>query len=136
MPRESIAMSHGEVIDFLQDKRWMVLGTIDGDGGPWADAVACVLREETLVFRVPASSRSYANMQRDGRVCLATDQYPTYYEIKGVTAHGHARLVGGGGVLAGVPDPVQPGDEGDGALYAISLDDVASFDFAKIKNKV
>ena len=142
MPRESIAMALEESVDFLKTQRWVALGTLEPDGAPWSDAAAFALEGCTLYFKVPVGSRSRANIQRDDRVCCATDQWPSYYEIKGVTAHGRARRVTGGeasraeAALAGVPDPVEPGASMEMALYAIPLDDLVAFDFAKIKRKV
>ena len=58
------------------------------------------------------------------------DEYPTYYEIRGVTVHGRAEPV---------DDPQLTRRVGlDGAdlqIFALALDDVLSFDFAKIERK-
>ncbi len=139
MPRESIAMSREELLAFLKDERCLALGTLDESGRVWPDAAACLLQGETLYFRIPRRSRSHANIRRDARVCCSLDRFPSYYEIKGATLHGMAREVSDRAVrpaLDGLPDPVTGRDDADGAFYAIGLDDVASFDFAKIKRRV
>ncbi|MEE9285771.1 MAG: pyridoxamine 5'-phosphate oxidase family protein [Dehalococcoidia bacterium] len=142
MPRESIAMDRQEVLDFLRGQRRLVLGTLDPDGAPWADAAPCVLRGDVLFFWIPRDSRSFANIQRDGRACCALDQYPSYYEIKGATLHGRAVEVRDAIALeqaraafelaGGSRDGDLPGD---GAVFCMGLDDVVSFDFAKIKTR-
>ena len=88
MPREPIAMSTEEVAAFIGPKPWIVLGTLDEDGSPWGDLAASLIDGERIVFAVPAGTRAAANIERDPRVVCMNDQYPTYYEIKGVTVHG------------------------------------------------
>ena len=133
MPRERIDMSRGEVLDFLREEQRLVLGTLDADGTPWADAAPCSLQGEVLYFSIPRDSRSLANIQRDDRVCCSLDQYPTYYEIKGATLHGHAVAVTDPATLATIRFDRSP--RGDAAVFGIGLDDVVSFDFAKLKNR-
>ena len=133
MPRERIDMSLGEVLDFLRGERRLVLGTLDADGTPWADAAPCSLQSEVLYFSIPRDSRSFANIQRDDRVCCSLDRYPTYYEIKGATLHGHAVAVNDAATLDKIV--FDQSARGDAAMFGVGLDDVVSFDFAKLKNR-
>ena len=141
MPRESIAMTYEAVLAVLEEERWAALGTVDPDAGVWPDIVPMMMEGERVYFRVPAGSRSHANIQRDDRVCCAVDRYPTYYEIKGITAHGHATPVGAdvaervSRALDGVGDPIDAAAKNEGLIYSIGLDDLTSFDFAKIKRQ-
>jgi nitroimidazol reductase NimA-like FMN-containing flavoprotein (pyridoxamine 5'-phosphate oxidase superfamily) len=138
VPRERIEMSRAEVLDFLRDERWMVLATLDADGGPFGDIVPVVLDDETFYFRVLRGTRSHANIARDDRVCCSSDRFPSYYEIKGVTVHGRAREVTDPVVAGRVAPRLSEGVpevEAGGAFYALGLDDVSSFDFAKIRNQ-
>ena len=83
-----------------------------------------------------AGTRAASNIQRDPRVVCMNDQYPTYYEIKGVTIHGRAEPVDDPALAARLPsDPIDR-DAADRTVYAVPLDDVTSFDFTKIKAKV
>ena len=126
MPRESIAMSRREVLDFLAARRWVLLATLAPGGAPTAEIAPCALAAGRLYFAVPPGSRSARNLERDPRACCANDEYPTYYEIRGVTAHGRAR-----------PEPARPaGLDLPGELYSLGLDDVLGFDFAKIRRKL
>ena len=140
MPRESIAMTYEAVLAVLKEERWAALGTVDQVAGVWPDIVPMTLEGERVYFRVAAGSRSQANIQRDDRVCCAVDRYPTYYEIKGITAHGRATLVGEDAAervsqaLDGARDPTYAGNR-EGQIYSIGLDDLTSFDFAKIVKK-
>ena len=131
-------MSHDEGLEFLRAQSWVALATLDADGGVWGDIAACFVEGETLYVRIPRRGRSHDNIVRDPRVSCMADQYPAYYEIKGVTVHGSATAVDNEGLrgrLEALDDPL--GRHGhEGAVYAVPLDDVVSFDFAKIKAKV
>ena len=134
MARERIEMSAEEVGAFLGRQRWVVLGTLDPSGAPEADLAVCGLAGATLYFGVERGSRSARHIAHDARVCCANDQFPTYYEIAGVTAHGRARPVTDAAEIARARAVI--GDTADRAIYALPLDDVVSFDFAKIQNRV
>jgi hypothetical protein len=123
MGRERIEMTPVEVHTFLGAQRWVVLATLDDDGTPVGDLVPATLREDRLCFVVPAGSRPHDNIERDPRVACAADEFPSYYEIRGAVVHGRA---------------VRAGESRLGAEwveYDLPLDDVASFDFRKIRGK-
>ena len=124
MPREAITMTRAELLAFLGTQRWVALGTLDPDGTPVGDVVPAVLDGERLRFAVPRDSRADDNIRRDPRVSCAADEFPSYYEIRGMVAHGRAEP-------HGAPDRLGPAWR----EYAIALDDVASFDFRKVRNK-
>jgi nitroimidazol reductase NimA-like FMN-containing flavoprotein (pyridoxamine 5'-phosphate oxidase superfamily) len=125
MARESIGMSPEEIRALLATTRWVVLGTLGADGEPVADLARCALVGERLCFAVPPGSDVQRRIERDPRVCAATDRYPSYYEIRGVTLHGRAE-----------PAAAPPALAGAGATYSLALDDTLSFDFSKIRLKV
>ncbi len=136
MPRESIAMSNEELTDFIGAKPWVVVGTLDEDGSPWGDVSASLIEGGQLIFAVPNGTRAAANIERDPRVVCMNDQYPTYYEIKGVTIHGRAQRLDDPALMARLPsDPIDR-NAADRTVYAVPLDDITSFDFTKIKAKV
>jgi hypothetical protein len=126
MPRESIAMTAGELREFLAGMRWALLATLTPDGSPRGSAVRARLESERVCFVVTRGSQTHADLERDARACLATDQYPTYYEIKGASLHGVAEAVAAPETLVLAPDEL---------AYALPLDDVVSFDFGKIERK-
>ena len=136
MPRESIAMSNEELTAFIGAKPWVVVGTLDEDGSPWGDVAASLIEGGQLLFALPGGTRAAANIERDPRVVCMNDQYPTYYEIKGVTVHGRALRLDDPALAARLPsDPIDR-DTTDRTVYTVPLDDVTSFDFTKIKAKV
>ena len=146
MPREhaQITMTREELLAFLGQDRRLVLGTIAADGGPWGDAVAYALHDERVFFRVPLRTRSLANIRRDSRVCCVVESHPlgsSYYQIKGAIVHGKAEEARSGtlpgkvrSALDAAPDPVEPARK-DGVVFSVGLEDVASFDFGKIKHR-
>jgi len=124
VPREAIAMTRDELLAFLGAQRWMALATLDPDGTPSGELAPVMLAGERLRFAVARGSRAHENVVRDPRVACAADEFPSYYEIRGATVHGSAEACDTAGRLG--PDWVE---------YELALDDVASFDFRKIRNK-
>lgn len=124
-------MSGDELHQFLAVQDWMVLATVDPDGSPAGDVVPAVLAEERLYFAVAPEGPSHRNLGRDPRACCAADAFPSYYEIRGAMVHGRAETA-----------TTPPGEHAvaraaaaGAVVFALPLDDVASFDFAKIRNK-
>jgi predicted pyridoxine 5'-phosphate oxidase superfamily flavin-nucleotide-binding protein len=136
MPRETIEMSGEESAAFLAGQEWVVLATLDPDGSPWADVVPSIVRDDRLFFRVPAGGRSERNIRRDARVCCTQDENQSYFEIRGVIAHGEAERIASGRSPAEIetrPDPLHPEEAPSGEVYSIVLGDLVSFDFARIR---
>jgi hypothetical protein len=139
MPREhfDITMTPDELDEFLGSFHRLSLGTNDRDGGTWGDCVAYQFDGERVFFRVPAGSRSLANIGADDRVCCTVESHPSgasYYAIRGALLHGRAVEESDGRVppaLEAVPDPVD-GEVSAGPVFSVGLDDVVSFVFAKI----
>ena len=139
MPKESIAMTPDELRDFLRKDARLMLATLAEDSKPWGDAVAYVLKDDRIYFRVPNNAPSLGNIRRDNRVACVVESHPKgseYYAIKAATAHGQAQEGSNSGVdeaLAAVPDPVAPDAPREGVVFSVGLDNVASFAFEKIK---
>jgi hypothetical protein len=114
-PRESIAMTADEARSFLGSRAAAVLATVGADGMPDAALAACRVDGDAVVVD-DLDARARASIGHDARVAVAVEQCASYYEIRGVTAHGTAR------------------DLGTGA-YAVALTDLVAFDFAKIRER-
>ena len=145
MPREHghIKLTTDELAEFAAQQTRCIVATVDADGAPWGDAAACVFRDGRLYFRVPTSTRTFQNVQKDGRVCCTLESHPAgseYYTIKGALLHGRATPTRAPSrelaeALAQLPDPVTGAPLEDGAIFSVGTDDVASFDFAKIQRR-
>jgi hypothetical protein len=142
MPRESISMSVEEWRGFLASQRWFVLGTLEPDGSPSARLVPGALDAGALYFAVPEASREQRNLSRDSRACCANDEFPSYYEIRGATVHGRARLLADPAQCARIAARLDPSalpgwpSGAELAIWWLPLDDVFSFDFGRIRNRV
>ena len=110
--RPDISMSRDEIEAFLATQRRVVVVALDGDApvGTVADLelvdgeIAVTLRADDIVTKLLAV---------DDRVCVIAEQFPDYYEIKGVAAHGRAAFA-------------------EATRFTLGLDDTTSFDFGKI----
>lgn len=139
-----INMSAEELATFASEQLRCIVATVDANGGPWGDAVACTFRNQRLYFGVPNGTHTLLNLQGDPRVCCTIESHPTgseYYTIKGAMLHGRAERLAAGSspdideAIAALPDPVS-GKSGDGrVIFSVGTDDVASFDFAKINRR-
>jgi len=136
----AIKMSRDEVAHFVATQTRCVVATLDAGGAPWGDAAACVFHDGALYFRIPSDTRTARNLSADRRVCCALESHPAgadYYTIKAAMLHGRAFSAEGAspevlGALEQLPDPVTGAPNRDGLVFGVGLDDVVSFDFAKI----
>ena len=113
--RPDISMTPDEIVTFLATQTRAVVAALDGDA-PVGTVAALRLDGDELEVTLRADDEVRALLGVDERVCVIAEQFPTYFEIKAVCAHGHARFVDG---------PA-------GATFRLGLDDVTSFDFAKL----
>jgi len=140
VPREhaTITLTSDEVVNFIAGESTCFLGTLDPDGSPWGDVVACFYRDGRLWFRLAAGSRSLRNVEADPRVCCTLEaEGPDYYDNVSAMVHGEASPLGDGAPLAeldALPDPVA-GTPIDGPVFGVDLEHVVSFDFAKIQRR-
>ena len=125
MPRERISMSDTELRAFLDKQSWMLLVTLDASGAANTALVRTAREGDQMLFELAEDDEAAHNLKHDPRACVANDEYPTYYEIRGATLHGEA---------VPVAEASELGGEGL-CVYALGMDDVVSFDFAKIENK-
>lgn len=112
--RPDISMSSDEIRAFLATQDHGVVVALDA-GAPVGTVAPIRLVDGMLRVTVDPGDPVAALLAGDPRVCVIAEQFPHYYEIKGVAAHGIAR-----------PSAAA------GATFTLSLDDVTSFDFAKL----
>ena len=146
MPREhaSIKLEPPELAEFASGETRCIVASLDAQGAPWGDAAACLFRGGRLYFRLARGSRSLANLGRDPRVCCTLESHPEgagYYTIRGAMFHGRAEAPAAAdrpsleAAFGALPDPVTGRPDPDGAIFGVGADDVASFDFAKIRRR-
>ena len=113
--RPDITMTPAEIRTFLGTQPRVVVGALDG-GAPVGTVADLRLTPDGVEVTLAADDPVRVCLAADDRVCVVAEQFPTYYEIKGVCAHGLAEPVDGVG----------------GRRFRLGLDDVTSFDFGKL----
>ena len=138
MPREhaAITLTSQEVVDFVSGQTQCIVATLDPDGSPWGDVAACAYREGRLYFRLAEGSRARRNLEADPRVCCTLEaQGADYYANISAMVHGTATPFDGPfAELDALADPVA-GTPTAGAVFGVDLEQVVSFDFAKIQRR-
>lgn len=136
---DAIKMTEDEVASFLTTQAYCILATLDPDGSPWGDAVACAFDRDKLYFSVPKSSRSARNLHGDTRVCCTMESRgDDYYSVRSAMVHGNARPTANGTAparLGDLPDPVDGVPSDDAETFELELEHVVSFDFGKIQRR-
>ncbi len=113
--RPDISMSPGEIAAFLATQTRVIVAALDGNA-PVGTVAGARLSGAEVEITLRDDDPVQALLASDDRVCVIAEQFPAYYEIKGVTAHGRARFV----------------DDAARTTFRVGLDDVTSFDFAKL----
>ena len=113
--RPDITMSHHEIAAFLETQSRAIVVALD-DGAPVGTVADIELVHGELSVTLRAGDVVAELLAIDDRVCVIAEQFPDYYEIKGVSAHGRAAFTAAGGRTR----------------FTLGLDDTTSFDFGKI----
>lgn len=113
--RPDISMTPSEARAFLATQPRAVVGALDA-GAPIGTVADLRVVGDELEVTLAVDDPVRVALAVDDRVCVVAEQFPTYYEIKGVCAHGRAAPVDGVG----------------GRAFRLPLDDVTSFDFGKL----
>src|SRR6476469_6453891 len=86
-------MSDEEVADFLEGAMKVQVATIGGDGVPHLTTLFYVLDEGRIAFWTYGRSQKIANLRRDDRITCLVEDGEDYFELRGVSITGRARLV-------------------------------------------
>jgi hypothetical protein len=113
--RPDITMSRAEIEAFLTTQSRGIVVALDGSA-PVGTVADLSFADGEITVTLRAEDPVAALLARDGRVCVMAEQFPTYYEIKGVAAHGRA-------VVECIDGRTR---------FTVGLDDTTSFDFGKV----
>ena len=113
--RPDISMSADEVRGFIATQRRAVVAALDAEA-PVGTVADLRLVEAAVEVTLADDDPMRVVLAVDDRVCVVAEQFPTYYEIRGVAVHGRAQPVDGIG----------------GRTFRVGLDDLTSFDFGKL----
>jgi nitroimidazol reductase NimA-like FMN-containing flavoprotein (pyridoxamine 5'-phosphate oxidase superfamily) len=115
MTNVDISMTESEVDAFLDRCAQIVVGAIDADGWPTGTIAASAYVDGGLTLRFGAGDPLLGVLATEPLVCCIADEHATYYEIRGVVAHGRAVI-----------------DAADPCAVAAIIDRVVSFDFGRL----
>src|SRR5262245_16927007 len=91
--RDRVRMQPDEVTEFLAAHRKVQVGTVNRDGSPHLTTLFYVLRDGDLAFWTYARSQKIRNLERDPRVTCLVEDGEEYFDLRGVTVTGTARLL-------------------------------------------
>ena len=92
--REAVRLSDAELAGFLGEQMKVQVATVGADGAPHLTTLFYALDEGgRITFWTYASSQKIANLRRDPRVSALVEDGEDYFELRGVSIRGTARLV-------------------------------------------
>jgi PPOX class probable F420-dependent enzyme len=91
--RAAVRMSPAEVDAFLERSMKVQVATVNPDGSPHLTTLFYVLHEGRIAFWTYASSQKIKNLERDDRISCLVEDGDDYFELRGVSISGHAKLV-------------------------------------------
>jgi PPOX class probable F420-dependent enzyme len=91
--RRTVAMSDEEIEQFLVDNLKVQIATIGPDGTPHLTTLFYVLEDGLLAFWTYGRSQKVVNLRRDPRITCLVEDGEDYFELRGVSIQGKARLV-------------------------------------------
>ena len=147
--RGSVRMDEAEVEQFLADNLKVQVATIGPDGSPHLTTLFYVVEDGALAFWTYGASQKVVNLRRDPRISCLVEDGDDYFELRGVSITGTARLVEdyedirelGSKVARRMAGDVDLGDFGDEIVQqqarkrvgiVVEADKVASWDHRKM----
>jgi PPOX class probable F420-dependent enzyme len=91
--RNTVQMSDAEIEDFLAANMKVQIGTIGPDGSPHLTTLFYVLQDGKLAFWTYGASQKVVNLRRDPRISCLVEDGEDYFELRGVSIRGTARLI-------------------------------------------
>lgn len=91
--RNAVQMSDFEIEEFLAASMKVQIGTIGPDGAPHLTTLFYVLDAGLIAFWTYGASQKVVNLRRDPRVSVLVEDGEDYFELRGVSIRGTARIV-------------------------------------------
>ena len=91
--RNTVQMPDAEIEDFLAANMKVQIGTIGPDGSPHLTTLFYVLEDGKLAFWTYGASQKVVNLRRDPRISCLVEDGEDYFELRGVSIRGTARLI-------------------------------------------
>jgi PPOX class probable F420-dependent enzyme len=93
--RNAVAMTDEEFADFLAANMKVQVATIGPDGVPQLTTLFYVVEDGKIAFWTYGRSQKIVNLRRDPRVSCLVEDGEDYFELRGATITGTARLIEG-----------------------------------------
>ena len=91
--RDAVRLTDDEVTAFLDDEMKVQVATIGPGGEPHLTTLFYVLDEGRIAFWTYGRSQKITNLRRDDRITCLVEDGSDYFELRGVSITGRARLV-------------------------------------------
>jgi PPOX class probable F420-dependent enzyme len=91
--RSSVRLSDSEVEEFLAANLKVQIATIGPDGAPHLTTLFYVMQDGQLAFWTYGASQKVVNLRRDPRITCLVEDGDDYFELRGVSIQGKARLI-------------------------------------------
>ena len=91
--RDTVRMSHDEIVEFLGGRHSMTMCTINHDGTIHAVAMWYGFLEDAIAVETKAKSQKVLNLRRNPTMTVLVEDGETYDELRGVELVGKAEIV-------------------------------------------
>ena len=91
--RDAVKMTDEELADFLVANMKVQVATIGPDGTPHLSTLFYVLDNGNVAFWTYGRSQKIVNLRRDPRITCLVEDGEDYFELRGATITGKARLI-------------------------------------------
>jgi PPOX class probable F420-dependent enzyme len=91
--RNAVRMDDAEIREFLGEQMKVQVATIGPDGVPHLTTLFYVLDDDRIAFWTYGSSQKIVNLRRDPRITCLVEGGEDYFELRGVSITGKARLI-------------------------------------------
>ncbi len=91
--RNAVRMSEAEIEDFLDHHMKVQVATVGPDGAPHLTTLFYVVTDGQIAFWTYGASQKIVNLRRDPRITCLVEDGEDYFELRGVSIRGKARLV-------------------------------------------
>ena len=91
--RDVVRLSEEEVTDFLGSSTKVQVATVGPEGEPHLTTLFYVVDDGKIAFWTYGRSQKILNLRRDPRISCLVEDGDDYFELRGVSITGRARLV-------------------------------------------
>jgi PPOX class probable F420-dependent enzyme len=91
--RDAVKMTDEELTDFLAANMKVQVATIGPDGTPHLSTLFYVMDNGNLAFWTYGRSQKIVNLRHDPRITCLVEDGEDYFELRGATITGKARLI-------------------------------------------